>query len=365
MNKKLKLNIKPLGILDLLAFKNLVPLRRRKINSGSAVPSQTEPPMNRLAKSLHPKVQHLVVSGIIPEGGGVVSYRLTADKTRGTEGCAFFRAGQYLSITVDIDGESVSRPVSISSSPREALQGFYIISVKQQDDGFVSPHIHNTWKVGTQVEASAPEGDFFYEPLRDARQVLGIAGGCGITPFRSMVRALREGSEDFNLTILYGNRKAEDIIFREELEKAAAESDGKIRLLHVLSDDDPEPGMESGFITKALIEDSCDTGSAYSVFLCGPQAMYDFVGKELAGLGLERKYIRRELFGEARDIFEDPDYPAEAAAREFELKVLINGSTHRLKASSRESLLTAMERGGLKVPSGAAAGNADAAGAVC
>lgn len=351
MEKKLKIKIKALGLLDLMAFKNLVPNRRKIIEKGSTTPKAAEQPMNKLAKSLHPNVQNLVVSEVIEEGGNIVSYRLTPDIKMGTEQCAFFKAGQYLSIIIEVDGSPVTRPVSISSSPKDALKGFYIVSIKNQADGFVSPFIKSSWKIGTKVKTSAPEGDFFYEPLRDSRNVIGIAGGCGITPFRSIAKAITEGTEDFNLTILYGNKSTSDIAFSEEFKEMIKKSEGKLKLINVLSDENPGDETETGFITKDLIQKYAPENKLYSIFMCGPQAMYNFVGKEIAELHIPIKYIRRELFGETRNIQTDKNYPDKTTRKIFKLIANINGVSHHLKASSTESILTSLERGGVQAPS--------------
>ena len=70
--------------------------------------------------------------------------------------------------------------------------------------------------------ASDPQGFFYYEDLRDAKHVVGLAGGSGITPFLSMAYALRDGAEDFELTLLYGSRDEESILFKKELDEVAA-----------------------------------------------------------------------------------------------------------------------------------------------
>ncbi len=351
MDNRLNVKVKAFGFLDLLAFKNLVPERRKRIEAAEASPLTVDLPMNLLARSLHPKVQYMIVSEVIDEGGDIISYRLVPDTGKGTEKCAYFRAGQYLSVSLEIDGAFVTRPVSISSSPKDALSGFYIISIKKQADGFVSPFIQGNWKKGTGVEVSGPEGDFYYESLRDSDTVIGIAGGCGITPFRAMARAIAEGTEDFNLIVLFGNRREKDIIFRNEFDELMKRTDGKIQLINVISDENPGGNVETGFITRELISRYAHSDKPFSVFMCGPQAMYNFVEKELVQMQIQKKFIRRELFGEADNVSADEKYPAGYESKTFNLKVHINGETYQLEAAATESLLTSLERGGVKAPS--------------
>ncbi|MBN2051764.1 MAG: hypothetical protein JW760_15035, partial [Spirochaetales bacterium] len=161
---------------------------------------------NRVAKALHPGVQHLVISEMQDHGENARSYILKAAPDSDTKTLAYFRAGQYLSIKLHIGESVLSRPYSIRSAPAEALEGSYTITIKRTDDGFASNFIFDNWRVGTVIEASAPLGEFVYEPIRDAAHIVGLAGGSGITPFYSLARAIADGTEDATLTILYGSR---------------------------------------------------------------------------------------------------------------------------------------------------------------
>jgi ferredoxin len=77
--------------------------------------------------------------------------------------------------------------------------------------------------------------------------------------------------------------------------------------------------------------------------------MYRFVDREVASLGLRRKWIRHELFGEYRNPDRDAEYPAGRGDR-FELTVFLCGEKRQMICSANDSLLVTMERGGLAVP---------------
>ena len=356
MSSKTNIHIKPLGILDLLAFKNLIPLRRKMLMSGKLGVYDPYPPMNRLADALHPALQYMEVKEAIPLTDDIVSYTLIPDMARGTKACAYFKAGQYVSIKLEIDGLPISRPVTISSSPKEALDGYYTIAVKKTEAPFASAYIHTHWKPGSKVTVSGPEGNFVYEPLRDAPAVIGVAGGCGFTPFRSMARAIADGTENFSLVILYGSRRECDIAYKDEFDELSLKSNGKLRAVHVLSDETSVPeSMETGFITADLIRKYAPA-EPYSLFLCGPPVMYDFLRKELDSLGLEKKYVRRELYGERKNVQDLPDYSGSEKNAAFNLTVVVRGKERTVNASAKESLLTALERGGVAAPASCRSG---------
>ena len=147
---------------------------------------------------------------------------------------------------------------------------------------------------------------------------MALAGGVGITPFMAMARALRDGLEDFDLTIIYGSRTEAGIVYKKELEEVAAACD-KVHVVHVLSDEEKE-GYEHGFITAELIKKY--GGAEYSIFLCGPQGMYNYLDTQIEPLGLRRKYVRRELFGAIKNPWDQPDYPAGIRSKTFKMKLI-------------------------------------------
>ena len=303
---------------------------------------------NRLARALHPQVQHLVVREVIVHSPDMKSFLFAPNAAKGTTSLAWFSAGQYIVICLNVNGKTVSRPYSVASSPRDALGGTLRITVKRVADGIASGYMLDNWTVGTEVTASAPLGDFTYEPLRDAKTVIGIAGGSGITPFRAFAKAISEGDEDFCLTLLYGSRTKADAVFSDEI-AAWAKVCPKIRLVNVLSEETAD-GCEHGFITADLIRKYAPQDAAYSIFLCGPQAMYDFADKEIAALGVRRKFVRHELFGEYFHPERNADYPGDIT-KTYRLTVTIGDSTKTIDCPADTSLLRAMEVAGIAAPS--------------
>ena len=303
---------------------------------------------NILAKKLHPNVQYAVVTAIT-EHADAKSYTLAPDTEKGVEGLAYFRAGQYVSIALDIGEAKLNKPYTIRSCPKDALKGTYTITVKRTAKGFASDYILDNWQVGTKVKLSAPLGEFYHQELRDAKQVVALAGGSGITPFYSMAAAIADGTEDFSLTILYGSRTKDGILLRDELETVAAASGGKVKVVHVLSEEACD-GCEKGFITAELIKKYAPE-SDYSVYLCGPKAMYKFMDAELPKLGLKARRIRKELPGEYGDPTGDAAYPKEAAGKTFEITVLIRGESQTVSCRADQTLLDALEKAGIRAPS--------------
>ncbi|MBO4413532.1 MAG: 2Fe-2S iron-sulfur cluster binding domain-containing protein [Clostridia bacterium] len=336
--------------LSIANFLKILPIRNKKIDAAASdepKPLASYKP-NRLAMVLHPGRQALKVAAVTDVSDDVRLYTLVPDREAGTESLAPFGAGSYVSVEIETDGCVFRRPYSITSSPGDAVRGRYEIAVRAVPDGKVSKYIHENWAPGTRVTASEPAGEFQYEPLRDAPTVICVAGGTGITPFRSMIRAILEGSEDFRLTLIYGARYESDLLFRDELEEAAR-LDPRIRIVYVLSDEEI-PGREHGYVTAEIIRRYAPIAGPYSVFVCGPQAMYRHLGNEIPKLGLRRKYVRYEMFGQISDPGLEPDY-VKPEKEIFTVTVIQNGAEKKIPCRFDESLLSAMERAGIRAPS--------------
>ncbi len=318
--------------VDIGRFDQIIPARRAQISRSAA-----EMPLagdkyntNRTAAALHPASQAMTVADVKDLPGAKV-FRLKSDSP------APFAAGQYISVEAVIGSTVTARPYAISSSPADTAKGFYEITVKRVRDGFVSSYILDNWKTGTSVTCSAPEGELYYEPLRDSRFVVGLAGGSGITPFLSMARAIRDGVEDFDLTLLYGCRREDEILYREELDELA-KSVPSFRVVYVLSDETKD-GFENGFLSCELIN-KYKPSEDYTVFVCGPAAMYEYERGEIAKLGLPARRVRYEAAG-------TPPAP-EGTPAQYTITVDLPDKRIKIPAKSDETVLTALERSGIK-----------------
>ncbi|MBO7423622.1 MAG: iron-sulfur cluster-binding domain-containing protein, partial [Oscillospiraceae bacterium] len=347
-----ELNVKVglIGKLDMLKFKNMSKVREKAIQAAPAVEISGDFAINEKAAALHPDYLKLTIDSIITRNSAKTYVLKSADG----RALPYFRAGQYISLKLPIDGSLVTRSYSLCSSPREALSGIYTITVRSNPGGFVADRLLSEKKIGDTLIASSPQGFFYYEDLRDAKHIIGLAGGSGITPFLSMARALFDGIEDFTLTLLYGSRTEEDILFRGELDEIARTSP-KFDVVHILSDEE-KPGFAHGFITADLIRQYAPESQEYSVFLCGPEAMYKFLYPEIKKLGLPERLFRRKLIDVTKTPWECDGYPQDARGKQFTLSVQQGPQEWTIPASADEPVLVAIERADIKAPSRCRAG---------
>ena len=338
--------------IDMMKFATMAKVREEAIQAAPAKEVDGVFPINENAKALHPDCIELVIDRIVDRGGAQAKTFVL--KRPDGKALPYFRAGQYISLKLPIDGSFVSRSYSLCSSPKDALKGEYAITVRANPGGFVADRLLAEKQVGDKLLSSGPQGFFYYEKLRDEKQVIGLAGGSGITPFLSMARAIAEGVEDFSLTLLFGSRDEENILFREELDEIAAACP-KFKVIHVLSEE-KKAGFEQGFITAELIRKYAPEDGKFSVYLCGPEAMYKFVRPEIDKLGLPERLFRRKLIDVTKTPWDCEGYPHSCRGKAFKIVVKQGPQEWTIPASADEPVLVAVERAGIKAPSRCRAG---------
>jgi ring-1,2-phenylacetyl-CoA epoxidase subunit PaaE len=256
--------------------------------------------------------------------------------------------GQYLTLRADVSGDDVRRSYSIASLPGEPLT----VGIKKVDDGVFSTFAQ-ALTPGQVLRVMSPEGRFVY---RGEKEVVLIAAGSGITPMVSIAaKALAQGA---NVTLVYGNRRTDTIMFRGCLDALKDRYLDRFTLVHVLSREPQDVALLNGRINGEKIDALANAGAidletAGGIFLCGPGEMIDDVSSTLANRGVESAKVHFERFtqdGEA------PRAPKSAAARAAEesgvaVTVVLDGATRQFRyEAGDESVVTAAERQGLELP---------------
>lgn len=311
-------------------IKNTLSIKEKRKQAIEKSPADELPKtyaVNELAKALHPGGTLAIVKKI--KNCTYNSKVLVLQAVNGK--FPYFRAGTFVTLSVKINGSVATRPYSIFSSPKQALDG--IIELGIQQAGEFSTYVTSKLKAGTKVMIGEPSGDFCYDNIRDSKNIFAIAGGSGITPFISMARSIIEGSDDFNLTIIYGVKTRKDMMINPKDFK-----DPRIKIITILNNEEVD-GFEHGFITADVIKKHMPKDA--SIFVCGPNVMYRFIALELKKLGITYARYEHNCIGDL-----SIDKP-----REFNLTVHIRDEVLKIKAKENETLLNAMEKAGLLVPS--------------
>ncbi|MBE6154922.1 MAG: iron-sulfur cluster-binding domain-containing protein [Firmicutes bacterium] len=290
-----------------------------------------------LVKSIN-EIQYVIVKEIIEETKDTKSFILIPDKSKGTNTLEPFKAGQYISIKMFIGDTYVTRAYSLSSSPKDAINGIYRITIKRVEKGLVSNALLDDMKVGDGLAISKPTGIFTYNKIRDEENVIAIAGGCGITPFMSLAKSIIDGIEDCYLTVFYSVKTENDIIFKKDIELINKKSK-KVKFIITLTREDKNDYL-NGHITKDMIEPYLKDFN--TIFMCGPKELYKSMNEILNELNIPRKSVHYENFYTEYTPLEINTY---------ELKILMKNKTEVITCKSNETLLVSLEKAGIKAPS--------------
>lgn len=190
-----------------------------------------------------------------------------------------FEPGQHVQVGVELDGVRRTRCFSISSSARRA-DGCITLTVKAQEDGYVSRHLAHEARAGDVITLSAPAGEFVLPAARPG-QLLLISGGSGITPVMSMLRTLLDEQYTGEIIFLHYARTRADAIFAEELQ-AIAQLHGNVQLATSLT---AEPGELTGHFCSDHVTALSADYAAWPTYACGPAPLIEAVQAHWDELG--------------------------------------------------------------------------------
>ena len=294
------------------------------------------PNTNKLASLLHPNRQNLIITDIKEFNKTTKLYTFKSNENKEL---AYYEAGSYIPVFVELDGNIVERPYSLCSSPKEAEEGIYKICVKANDEGYVSTHIINNWQIGDIICVGSPLVAEVYSPMRDKKHVVALAGGVGVTPFYSMAKAIVDGDNNHFLTLLYGANTYDEVLFKDDWKQLEKDSNGKVKVVFVIANEEVK-GCEKGFITLDIINKYVDPKDC-SFFISGSAPMVKAMKKILESLQLSKKQIRVSMNG-------DSAFNKKEESESYNLIIHMNGNTYTTKAKANETILVAIEKARLK-----------------
>jgi len=275
------------------------------------VPSFRKPKVAQPAATTTPKIWSgpLRVVSIVQETPDVRTFRF-ADP----EGHPLpfkHQPGQYLVVSLLIDGKKVKRTYTIASSPTQS--NYCEITVKREESGYGSRHLHETFREGQVVNVTAPAGRFTFSGA-EASSIVLIAAGVGITPLMSILRNLTAQNWKGDIHFVYSAKTPNDIIFRQELEELQKRFPN-LRLHVTLTRAEGTDWMgKQGRITAKLLNEAVPDLAMHPVYICGPASMMEPTIQLLRELGVPKEQIKSEAFVAAKRAEAVPTDAAVASA---------------------------------------------------
>lgn len=204
--------------------------------------------------------------------------------------------GQHVDLRLTAeDGYQSQRSYSIASPPEE--DGI-ALTVERLDDGEVSTFLTDELRVGDRLELRGPLGGYFTWTVERGGPLALVAGGSGIVPLMAMVRHRAARGSRVPARLLCSWRTAEDVIYREELDRLAARRDG-LEVTHTLTRAAPDGwrGPTRRIDRELLLERLPGPEARPLAYVCGPTPMVEAVATLLVSLGHAPQRVLTERFG--------------------------------------------------------------------
>ncbi len=285
----------------------------------------------------------LLVARIFQETPTVKTFRMvSADRRR----LPFtFKPGQFLSLSLPIDGKEVRRTYTVSSPPTRT--SYVEITVKREVEGTASHYLHDQAREGDLIEVRALSGSFTFTG-DESRGVVLIGGGVGITPMMSVLRHLTDAAWQHDVWMVFAVRTPHDIIYGKEL--AYLQERHPNFHLQVLVEDAAGTDWQglTGRVTAERLSGFIPNLPSYRVYLCGPAPMMDAVHSMLESLGVPRAQVLTELFTTPVDQIERDEAAALAqGACAAQIEFRVTGKT--VPITAMQTILDAAEAAGVKL----------------
>jgi len=202
-----------------------------------------------------------------------------------------FKPGQYIQIKIPGAGEY--RAYSIASEPSK--DSCVELTVRLVPGGLCSTYVHEVMEEGDSVDLTGPFGDFCLQEDSD-REIVGIAGGCGMAPIRSIVHHMAERGMPRKMSYFFGARTTKDLFYTKEL-KDIESKHPNFKYIPALSEPRPHEKWEGevGLITH-VVDRYVKSTKNMEAYLCGPPPMIDAAIALLTKKGMDPERIYFDKF---------------------------------------------------------------------
>jgi ring-1,2-phenylacetyl-CoA epoxidase subunit PaaE len=267
-----------------------------------------------------------------------------------------YKAGQFLTLIVPVEGKDVRRAYSLCSSP--FVDADLAVTVKRVEKGIMSNWLPDNLKIGGRVKVMEPMGQFTSEfNAAKKRHLIMFAGGSGITPMMSIIKSILTQEPESIVSLIYCNRDIDSIIFKDVLEKMQTKDEGRLHVIHILDNAPMNWQGYSGLLNREMLtklfERIPDWGIESTTYLmCGPEGMMKNVESLLADRQIPKEKVFKESFVQGTI---DKDKKEEATSSSEELKarevtIRYDGQEYKVMVPPNKAILETALDAGIDLP---------------
>ena len=209
-----------------------------------------------------------------------------------------FKPGQHLTLRAEIGNEEVRRNYSLCTAPAD---GELKVTVKRIAGGLFSNWANDHLRPGDRIDVMEPHGSFTWDfDPQASNHYAAFAGGSGITPVMSLLRAALVEEPESRFTLIYGNRDSQSVIFLDELARLKNRFMDRLEIHHFLAEEAEDIDLFNGMLDRAkcgdVLERLLDPADVAAFFICGPGPMMDSAEAALLERGVPPARIHLERF---------------------------------------------------------------------
>ncbi len=267
-----------------------------------------------------------------------------------------YEPGQFLTVSPVVNGESISRCYTLSSTPTRPFT--FSITVKRVPGGIVSNWLHDNLRAGDALAASGPAG-IFTPVAAPSKKLLYLSAGSGVTPVMAMTRAAADLHADLDIVFVHSARTPKDIIFRDELSRLER-SMPRLKTFFFCESNGDEPDWRgpTGRLSVEQLRQLVPDFLEREVFTCGPKGYMDAVKALLETGGFDMSHYHQESFDINAEVVVEVETPAsvEAAPGADTFTVRLARSGKEFTMTADQTVLAAAKKAGAVVPSSCSQG---------
>ena len=264
-----------------------------------------------------------------------------------------YTPGQFLTLLVNISGKVERRCYSLNSAP--GVDDYVSVTVKRIKDGKVSNHLFNNIKEGDKMDVLMPMGEFTITPdKKKKRHIVLFGAGSGITPLISILKSIVKGEPESMVSLIYGNRDVESIIFDDELSRYKADYSDRVHLIHVLENPGDFEDCYKGRVERTQVPSLLDKlpkfpEEATEYFICGPSGMMIEAEEGLKSAGIKSERINIEKFSAPPPSAQEVKAPG-PLLQNREVSLVVKGKNHKVPVKAGTTILDAALDEKIKLP---------------
>ncbi|NME70862.1 ferredoxin--NADP reductase [Flammeovirga aprica] len=264
-----------------------------------------------------------------------------------------YTPGQFLTLLVNIDGKVIRRCYSLNSAPK--VDQTISVTVKRIKDGKVSNFLFDTVKKGDKIKVLYPMGEFTMEPDPNAKRHIVLFGaGSGITPLFSILKSTLYKEPKSIVSLFYGNRDIESIIFNELLANLKSEFSERLNLIHILEKPGDFSDCYKGRVERTQVPVYLEKVPKWAVeeteyYICGPSGMMNEAEEGLKLCNVPEQFIHIERFSAPPPTAQEMQTQG-AFLENREIEIKHKGASHQFTVLAKSNILEAALDEKLKLP---------------